>query len=121
LELALEAQWIGTLLHTFVEIAGFYAQLGDIEEAARILLSVLRDGRIVIPMQQQIRARLATLLPALDAEIANEIQHANKHLDIEKMARDLIRALQSEGATTEDVGYTLRDAERENVDFGKKP
>lgn len=121
LELALEAQWIGTLLHTFVEIAGFYAQLGDIEEAARILLSVLRDGRIVIPMQQQIRARLATLLPALDAEIANEIQHANKHLDIEKMARDLIRALQSEGATTEDIGNTLRDTERENVDFGNRP
>jgi len=108
LELALDAQWIGTLLHTFVEIANFYAQLGDIEEAVRILLSVLRDGRIVIPMQQQIRARLATLLPALDTKTALEKQCSNKPLEVEAMAKALISSLQDDDETQKAIGAPHR-------------
>ncbi|MBN1919678.1 MAG: tetratricopeptide repeat protein [Anaerolineae bacterium] len=119
-ELALEAQWIGTLLHTFVEIANFYVQLGDIEKAVRIQFSVLRDARIVIPMQQQIRARIAALLPSLDAKTAKEIQHSDERLDVEIMARELISSLQNDQASIEDLEHAWRDAERKNADLGNQ-
>jgi len=115
LELALDAQWIGTLLHTFVEIANFHAQLGNIEEAVQILLSVLRDGRIVVPMQQKIRVRLATLLPTLDAKTALEKQRSNKPLDVEAMAKALISSLQNDNETQKTIGTPPDDVTQRNA------
>ncbi len=95
LRLALDAQWIGTLLHTFVEVAELYAQMADTEGALQILMAVLQDGRIVVPMQQRIRARIAALLPTLPAEAAEAFQHFNESLDIEGVARTLINSLEA--------------------------
>ncbi|HPD41905.1 MAG TPA: tetratricopeptide repeat protein, partial [Anaerolineae bacterium] len=93
LQLALSTKWIGTLLHSFVEIAELYAQTGEVNKALELLLAVLRDGRIVVPMQKRIRTRIAALRGALPEELATPLPPSGGRLDVEALARTLLAAL----------------------------
>lgn len=95
LQLALSTKWIGTLLHIFVEIAELYAQTEEVNKALELLLAVLRDGRIVVPMQKRIRTRIAALKGALPEEFAAPLPRSGGRLDVEALARTLLAALDS--------------------------